>query len=228
MTTTGKGTSGSPFRGHRVHQIAPGSSAAVGAKGDLYTQVRRDEDIKPLRASFKDVLSEDVWTLARTIFRQEQPGRFAGQKSPNHAAMTFALHRLGVPQTIFDGNEIGVHIGMLGENTLDKLRVGLPRPLRERPLIDWERAVGVWSRRFLPAPELVGESVKEEQKEDHRTARQGRNERARAFPGERIRLSHLLTPVHSQSKPSLSDLELLGKKPSTNGPEQQRKDTENR
>jgi hypothetical protein len=193
VTTTGKGISGSPFRGHRVFQIAPpGTLAAPGAKGDLYTQVRRDDGVNALRASFEILLSEEICARIHTLFQQEKPNLHARLKSSDRSAMTFVLRHLGLNHTIFDGNEIGVHIGMLGEKTLDSLRTGNARPPNGRPLVDWEQAVGVWSRKFLPAPELVGESAKESSKDAHRKARQNRNDRARNFPAERIRLSHLL------------------------------------
>lgn len=199
VTTTGKGASGSPFRGHRVAQIAPaGSKAAPDAKGDLYTQVRAKIDSKPLRASFEILLSEEARELACRLFREEQPERYASLNSPDRPALAFALRRLGLRRWLFDGNEIGVHLGILNGSvrddwsTVDNLRTGLPRPPKERPLIDWETAVAVWSRKFLPAPELVGESADGLSKAAHREARQSRNERARTFPAEQIRLSHRL------------------------------------
>jgi hypothetical protein len=205
VTTTGKAISGSPFRGHRVLQIAPrGTLAAPGAKGDLYTQIRRDDDVTPLRASFQRLLGEEVRALARTLYRQEQPAQCSGLKSPDRSAMTFALRRLGLRSSIFFGNEIGVHVGMLGETTLDSLRTGFPRPLHERPVVEWEQVVGVWSRKFLPAPEVVGESADKLSKIAHREARQSRNERARTFPVERIRLSHLLRDEGPPPEPPIS------------------------
>ena len=199
VTTTGKGASGSPFRGHRVAQIAPaGTKAAPDAKGDLYTLVRPETDTKPLRASFEILLSQEAREIACRLFREEQPERYASLKSPARSALAFALRRLGLRRSLFDGNEIGVHLGILngsirdGWSTVDNLRTGSPRPAKERPLVDWETAVAVWSRKFLPAPELVGESADGLSKAAHREARQSRNERARTFPVEQIRLSHRL------------------------------------
>jgi hypothetical protein len=193
VTTTGKAASGSPFHGHRVVQITPpGVSAAPGAKGDLYAQAKPSEDMKPLRASFEVLLSEEVWARARELFQRERPDRFARLRSPDRSAMAFALRRLGLRRRIFNGNEIGVHLGVLGEDTLDSLRTGQRRPTHARPLVHWDQAIGVWSRRFLPAPDMVGESADQASRSAHRDARQRRLERARDFPAEQIRLSHLL------------------------------------
>jgi hypothetical protein len=129
VTTTGKAITGSPFHGHRVVQIAPpGILAAPGAKGDLYAQVRRDDDVKPLRASFEVLLGEEVWARARMLFQKQRPERYASLKSPDRSAMTFALRHLGLSYTMFYGNEIGVHVGILGEKTLENLRTGRARP----------------------------------------------------------------------------------------------------
>ncbi len=194
VTTTGKALSGSPFRSHRVCQIAPpGTSAAPDAKGDLYSQIRRDGSIDELRSSFESLLSEEVWAGARMLFKQKHPERYSTLKSPDRYALAFALRHLGLRRTIFLGNEIGVHVGILGEKTLEGLHTGKVRPRNARPLVDWKTAVAVWSRKFLPAPELVGESAVPSTKSAHRKARQGRNDRARTYPPERIRLSHMLS-----------------------------------
>nr|WP_294564204.1 Druantia anti-phage system protein DruA [uncultured Rhodopila sp.] len=192
VTTTGKAASGSPFHGHRVVQIAPGASSAPGARGDLYSQAKPDDGLRPLRASFEILVSEEVRVRARELFRQERPEHFARLRLPDRSAMAFALRRLGLRRWIFDGNEIGVHIGMLGEATLDCLRVGRSRPVGARPILDWGQAVGVWSRRFLPSPEIVGESADHLSKAAHREARQKRLDRARDFPTDLIRLSSRL------------------------------------
>jgi hypothetical protein len=212
VTTTGKAASGSPFHGHRIAQIAPGVSLIPGTKGDLYAQAKPGDDLRAPRASFEFLVSEEVRGMARELFRQEQPEQFARLRSPDRSAMAFALRRLKLRRWIFQGNEIGVHLGMLGEPTLGALRSGRSRPTNARPLLDWNQVVGVWSRRFLPAPELVGESADERTKGEHREARQKRLDRAREFPANLIRLSSRLAGFEPGLLP---DLELPREQPAT-------------
>jgi len=199
VTTTSKSVSGAPFRGHRVSQLATSGIRAVpDAKGDLYAQIRREPETEPLRSSFDCLLSREVRALACELFKTERPEQYASTSTSEAPALAFAFHRLGLRPSILKGNEIGIHLGALNGSTranwstLDNIRTGVARPLNERHLIDWETAVGVWSRKFLPAPELVGEIADTETKAAHREARQKRNERARSFPANEIRLSHRL------------------------------------
>jgi len=228
VTTTGKAASGSPFHGHRVGQIARGVSSAAGAKGDLYSQAKPYGGLRPLRASFEVLVTEEVRSRARELFRQERPAQFARLRSPDRSAMAFALRQLGLRRWIFEGNEIGLHIGMLGEATLHCLREGRPRPAGARPLLDWGQAVGVWSRRFLPAPELVGESADQRSKGAHREARQKRLDRARDFPADQIRLSSRLEAFQRAAggwAEGLSpELELPGEEPATDCQEERSRD----
>jgi hypothetical protein len=232
VTTTGMAVSGAPFRGHRVVQIAPkGVAAAPGAAGNLYSRAEPTSEAPALRASFDDLLSADVRDRALRLFAQERPERFARLKSPQRSAMAYALQRLGLHSSLFDGNEMGVHIGMLGIDTLNYIRTGEARPAQARPMLDWDQVVDVWSRRFLPAPATVGESADQATKADHREARQRRLEAARNFPQQMIRLSHQLdakdpaahvrvadlAPVKaSPPEASLSELELPREQPSAN------------
>jgi len=199
VTTTSKGVSGAPFRGHRVSQLAPsGITGVPDAKGDLYAQIRREPKTEALRSSFDSLLSQEVRTLACELFKAEQPEECASMPPSEKLALAFAFHRLGLRPTILKGNEIGIHLGALNGSTranwstLDNIRTGIVRPLNERPLIDWETAVAIWSRKFLPAPELVGEIADSETKAAHREARQKRNERARSFPADQVRLSSII------------------------------------
>ena len=199
VTTTSKGASGAPFRGHRVKQLAPsGTTALPDAEGDLYSQIRRGPQAEILRATFDSLLSAEVRAIACALFEAEEPKQYADASKREESALAFAFRQLGLRRTILEGNEIGIHLGALngstrpGSSTLDYIKTGMPRPLNERPLIDWEIAVGVWSRKFLPAPELVGEIADTTTKAAHREARQKRNERSRSFPPEEIRLSHWL------------------------------------
>jgi hypothetical protein len=231
VTTTGMAVSGAPFRGHRVVQIAPnGVTAAPGSGGNLYARVEPSLETPPLRASFSDLVSTEVQERALRLFAQEQPEHFARLRSPLRSAMAFALRRLGLHSSLFEGNEMGVHIGMLGINTLDYIRSGRVRPAQARPTLDWEQVVDVWSRRFLPAPATVGESADPATRAEHREARQRRLDAARNFPQERIRLSHLLdahdptlrvrvadlAPVKTSSTAiSLAELELPREQPAS-------------
>lgn len=193
VTTTGMAISGAPFRGHRVVQIAPkGIAASPGASGNLYSRAEPGSDVPPLRASFADLVSDEVRERALRFFEKERPEQFAKLKSPDRSAMAHALRRLGLHGSLFHGNEMGVHIGILGAHTLDHIRTGKPRPAQARPTLDWDHVVEVWSRRFLPAPTSVGESADASTMSDHRAARDRRLLAARSFPNDRIRLSHLV------------------------------------
>ena len=192
ITTTGMGVSGAPFRGQRVVQLAAkGVQAAPGAAGNLYSRAVPEDGVLPLRASFVDLVSEETAARALRLFEVERPEQFARLKSPQRSAMAHALRRLGLHKSLFEGNEMGVHIGALGQNTFDYLRRGVPRPRAERPLLEWKQVVDVWSRRFLPAPTTVGESATKNTKVQHREARQKRLDAARDFPQSEILLSRL-------------------------------------
>lgn len=87
VTTTGKGRSGSPFRNHRVVQLARGVGAAPGAKGDLYMRLSAGPTTPPLRASFEPLVSARTRELAIALFAAERPERFAALKRPERSAM---------------------------------------------------------------------------------------------------------------------------------------------
>ena len=212
ITTTGMDISGTPFRGHRVAQIAPKGVAAVpGASGNLYSRVEPAEGSASLRASFRDLLSQKVWDQARDLFREARPDRFSTLRSPYPSAMAYALRRFKLRKALFEGNEMGVHLGALGTNSLSYLQSGKARPRNERPLLDWNQVVEVWSRRFLPAPATVGESTEEKFKAEHREARQRRLEAARIFPADQIKLSYLLDADDPPRRLRLIDLAPLRK-----------------
>jgi hypothetical protein len=175
-----------------------------------------------LRASFEGLVSVEVWDMARTLFAAERPGHFTRLRNPDRSAMAYALRRLGFHRSLFRGNDMGVHMGVLGTDTLDYLRSGAQRPAGARPLLDWNQVVDVWSRRFLPAPATVGESAKKKNMDDHREARRKRSDRARSFPADRIKVSAKLEDpdpeapetslpaiVGSEASQSLANLDLL-------------------
>jgi hypothetical protein len=207
VTTTGMAISGAPFRGHRIVQLAPkGVAAALGASGNLYSRAEGPVGAPPLRASFEDLISPSVWEKARRLFEEESPERYTRVKSPDRSAMAYVLRRLDLDWRLFDGNEMGVHIGALGADTLEYLRTGQPRPRHARPLLDWDQVVDVWARRFLPAPATVGESAQGATKAKHRQARQRRLDAARHYPAERIKLSSRLDGEDPTVRVRIADL----------------------
>jgi hypothetical protein len=141
--------------------------------------------------------------------------------------MAYALRRLGLRRSIFDGNEIGIHIGMLGTDTLDYLRSGQARPMNARPVLEWSQVVDIWTKKFLPAPANVGETAEDMVKAKHRQARQRRIDAARRFPQEQIKLSYFLkdnvtrvrladlAPERDKSFASLPEFELTSDQPPT-------------
>jgi hypothetical protein len=207
VTTTGMAISGAPFRGHRVVQLAPkGVAAASGASGNLYSRAEGPVGALPLRASFEDLISPSVWEKARRLFEEERPDRYTRFKSPDRSAMGYALRRLALNWSLFDGNEMGVHIGALGADTLEYLRTGQPRPKHARALLDWDQVVDVWARRFLPAPATVGESAQGATRAKHREARQRRLDAARHYPADRIKLSSRLDGQDPTVRVRIADL----------------------
>jgi hypothetical protein len=206
VTTTGMAISGAPFRGHRVVQLAPKGVVASGASGNLYSRAEGPVGSPPLRASFEDLISQSVREKARRLFEAERPDQYARLDSPDRSAMTYALRRLSLNRSLFDGNEMGVHIGALGADTLEYLRNGQPRPRHARPILDWEQVVDVWARRFLPAPATVGESAQSGTKAKHREARQRRLDAARNYPADRIKVSNRLDGQDPTARVRIADL----------------------
>lgn len=192
VTTSGKSIYGAPFKGHRVAQIAPGVSAAEGASGDLYQRAVPRPGFPPLRASFEDLVSPAVQARAQALFQAERPDAYARLANPGPSAMAYALRRLGCHRSLFDGNDMGVHIGALGADTFDHLRDGSRRPANARPLLEWKQVVGVWTRKFLPASAAVGESAMAINRDEHRVGRKRRLEAARAVPQAQVYLSSLI------------------------------------
>jgi hypothetical protein len=193
VTTTGKGISGAPFRGHRVGQLSNHRiDAAAGAHGDVYTRARPGDGDPPLLASFESLVSPQTADMACALLKTERPQRFADAKDAERVAMAFALRRIGCSRRIFDGNEIGVHIAMLGCDTAKYLTSGKPRPKPQRPRLDFDEVVGVWRHRFLPSDDSSPETATPETLRVHTVARRRRILAAQSYPEERIRLSHLL------------------------------------
>lgn len=196
VTTTGLGVSGMPFRGHRIGQLGQGVFiGAPGSKGDVYRRVAPAYGESPLRASFRDLVTPATYAKATALFHAEQPlrARIAYGRSAEHcdrAALSFAMRRLGLHSCLFDGNDMGVHVGMLGADTLNHLRNGTPRI--DRPRLDWGRATTIWTGCFLPGPTTAFGKAGADHRAEHDQARKRRTDRARATDPREIRLSSLL------------------------------------
>jgi Druantia protein DruA len=209
VTTTGKSPSGAPFRGHRLSQLSNGRiDAAPRASGNVYVRARPTDNIPPLRASFRELVSETTRRCARELFEVENPARFALARDVDRAAMAFALQRLGFRRSLFDGNEIGVHIGTLGADTEAYVRDGMARPASKRPRLDWDQVVAVWTKKFLPQSDNVRETATPETLALHRAARQRRIRAARSFPQERIPLSYLLNNPEDRRRLTVQDFDM--------------------
>jgi hypothetical protein len=190
ITTTGKAPSGAPFRGHRVNQLTNGRiEASPRASGNVFTRARSVDGVRPLRASFEALVSPETKRRARDLFAAKEPARHPTARDLDRAALSYALRRLGFHRSLFEGNEIGVHIGMLGADTEAHLRDGTVRPHLRRPRLDWEQAVAVWTKKFLPQSDNFRETATPTTLAEHRAARQRRSRAARSYPQERIPLS---------------------------------------
>lgn len=191
VTTTGKGPSGSPFRGHRVVQLSNSQiDAAPGSRGNLFTHVHPTSEFYALYASFEDLVSQETITQACALLAAEQPQRFGSLKNVERAAMSYGLQRLSVNRRLFRGNEMGVHVGMLGTQTLQHLRLGTPRPVGDRPRLDWQDVIAVWTNRFLPPADGARETAVPETRAEHNAARRKRNKASHAFSQNEIPLSY--------------------------------------
>lgn len=192
VTTTGKGPSGFPFRNQRIGQLSNRTiTVHEQAHGKVFARVEPDTGSK-LYASFEDLVSDETIRMACQLVGIEEPKLFAAAKSVDRVAMSYCLKRLGLSREIFRGNEVGVHVGMLGPETRAHLAAGTPRPVGQRPRIDWETVVALWTQRFLPASDGVAEAAKEKDRAQHLAGRRRRNERARQCPQSEVLLSSQL------------------------------------
>ncbi len=194
VTTTAKGASGAPFRNHRIKQLTRGH---IDTAGDVFVRVAPDADHPALRASFKDLISPETVQVACDLFQVEFP--YASKNAMEAKAIQLMLRRFKIKSDIFDGNEIGVHVGMLNPETKDYLSAGKPRPPNKRPRLNWDDIIAVWVRKFLPQAES-------DKSEDHKVSRRRRAEAARAYPEDQIPLSYRLSHLHDLARLSVSDL----------------------
>jgi hypothetical protein len=176
VTTTSMDMTGTPFQRHRIGRLAGSGMGAhtLDGGGDLYKRL-----VSPtlLRARFEGLISGETFRRLCRLHEAEDPGgisklhdRFrkhleqaegtrrriavepAGvlRERLNRASLSFFLRRLGLHRSLFDGNDMGVHLGAVGADTLAALRTGRPRP--DRPVLDWSRAVEEWKSKFTDNP----------------------------------------------------------------------------
>jgi hypothetical protein len=136
--------------------------------------------------------------LARKLFRAPFPKRSRPFDEVNDMAIKHMLRRFQLKPDIFDGNEIGVHIGMLSAVTKQHLSRGTPRPPNKRLRLDWDHVTSIWLRKFLPQSES--------ESEEHKQSRRRREERARTFPEEQIRLSYQLSHPRDRARFDVEDV----------------------
>jgi hypothetical protein len=194
VTTTAKGPSGAPFRNHRIKQLTKGH---INSAGNVFVRAAPNAHLPALRASFKDLVSPETIQGACDLFRAEFPS--APRDNMELKALKHMLRRLKLKPGIFDGNEIGVHVGMISPETKEYLSSGKSRPLNKRLRLNWDDVTAVWLRKFLPEPES-------DKSEDHKIGRRRRAEAARAYPEDQIRLSYHLSHLYGQARLSVSDL----------------------
>ncbi len=196
VTTTGKGASGAPFRNHRLKQLCKDHS---DTSGNVFVRAAPTENLPALRASFKDLVSPRTVKLARKLFRAPFPKRSRPVDDVNDAAIKHMLRRFELKPDIFDGNEIGVHVGMLSAETKQHLATGTPRPPNKRLRLDWNHVTTIWLRKFLP-------QLESDVSEEHKQSRRRREERARTFPEKQIRLSYQLSRPRDRARSRAEDL----------------------
>jgi hypothetical protein len=186
VTTTGLSVTGTPFQRHRIVQLCgPGVKGVKEAGGDLYQRIRPLDGEKRPFASFERLLSLETRERVQRAYDSDCPSRAGSQAM----ALAHVLRRFRLPRSVFDGNEMGVHIAMIGERTRDYLQHGTPRPASERVLLDWGQCVAVWKRGFLPTPEGQKEVAKKKTRIAHARARERRVEAALAVAPEDVLLS---------------------------------------
>ncbi|MCV7286883.1 DUF4338 domain-containing protein [Mycolicibacterium wolinskyi] len=192
VTTTGKGPSGFPFRNQRIGQLSNRTIEADSqARGDVFAHIR-PYGSSALYASFEDLVSSGTVRMACDLMRTEEPKQFSSAKHVERMSMSYCLKRLSLSRDIFRGNEMGVHIGMLGAETRAHLADGTPRPHGQRPRLDWDTVVAVWTQRFLPASDGVAEAADEKDRVQHLAARRRRNARGKSCRQSEILLSSQL------------------------------------
>ena len=149
VTTTAFDVTGVPFQKHRLAQLGLIGAGNKDAKGNLYCRIETPETEAPLRASFKSLISQQTLDLASKVFKHEEPERAKQAKSLSSSAMSYVLRRLRLSSAIFDGNEMGVHVGMLSESTKKHLKQGTARLRQDRLAVNWDHAVQAWKRCFV-------------------------------------------------------------------------------
>ena len=157
VTTSSMDVTGTPFQRHRVKQML---AAATPQCSHLLYQ--RLPCAPPLRASFADLLSSATLATIRTIHRNEQPhaavhAQNAPEERLNRVALSYFLRTLGIHRSVFDGNEMGVHFGVIDVPTLEALRSGESRTCRS--YLSREKLVREWKNHFASNPKIDSSTV---------------------------------------------------------------------
>jgi hypothetical protein len=194
VTTTAKGPSGAPFRNHRIKQLV---GAHAQGEGNIFDRAKPVDTIRPLRASFQSLLSNETLKRARTLYRRQNKG--ALRADIEKYAVRNMLRKFNLDEEVFLGNEIGVQIGMLSPSAKTYLRSGKSRPGAERLRLDWQNVTQIWLRKFLP-------DASSDQRDGHVGSRKRRAEAAVAYPAEKIRLSHRLSNLQDIQPLRVADL----------------------
>lgn len=180
ITTTGQDVTGTPFQNHRVSQLTKGKiPAAHGAKGNVYRRMKPSEATPPLRAQFRELVSEETRMRSLDLFQQNCPKRFLRANNKERSAMNYTTKRLGLPADLFDGNTMGVHMGALGAKTINYLSTGDVRPKSDRHLLEWTNCVSVWAGAFMPVQAGETDPAQPETIEARNQARRRRADDAR-------------------------------------------------
>lgn len=184
IATTSMGVTGTPFQQHSTRQLVGQSQSAHGTKSGGYIY-ERVEGPRPLLASFETLLSEGTFSILRALYREEGPKKDdkdnplsktandqeAAIIKENRAALSFFLRRSGLHRSIFDGNEMGVHVGAIGAKTLQALRTGEPRA--DRPRVDKVKLMETWQENFaektIPSKDMGPEDAAKHQEAAERS-----------------------------------------------------------
>jgi hypothetical protein len=186
IATTSMGITGTPFQQHSTRQLVGHNQSAHGTRsgGHIYERV---EAPRPLLASFEALLSEGTFSALRALYKEEGPKKDEENKPQsktandleaarireNRAALSFFLRRSGLHRSIFDGNEMGVHVGAIGAKTLHALRTGEARA--DRPRVDKIKLMETWQENFaektIPSKDMGPEDAAKHQEAAERSRR---------------------------------------------------------
>jgi hypothetical protein len=218
---------GTPFQRHRIVRLADSEAGAhcLRGGGDLY---KRLDSPTPLRARFERLISRETFNALRRLHEIEDPDavsklnnrfkqhleqakgtrrRIAVQSDVvlserlDSAGLSFFLRRLGLHRSLLDGNDMGVHLGAVGRDTIPALRTGRPR--QDRPVLEWSRAVEEWKSKFAQRP-IVDRQITSKDQQRHDDAIRKRREQAQSTTLRDAKLSSRL--AHTAGQNSLESI----------------------